>query len=231
MPTSCKNHLADYRTILTCLRAFENHQQTPLLKLPPELLHEICDYVFNDQVLHITMDNGQLYLVHAPTDHLFGLPFTCRKLYQDTVAFPYTKTTFKMFTYKFISLLEAYRYPFLSYLDDFLDALDSIPVGVNIARFEIVGVMAGPDRFGPSDEDCKLLATRRVEGFDPTVDYKAELEKEILGLFPDAEVVFRTLDTINYLRKWERTHFPDSICRDCEYEHHGFTEEEYARWL
>ena len=150
-------------------------------------------------------------------------------IYQDTRDFTYTKTTFKIATYKFISLLEAYRYPFLSYLDDFLDALDSIPVGVNIARFEIVGVMAGPDRFGPSDEDCKLLATRRVEGFDPTVDYKAELEKEILGLFPDAEIVFRTVESIYHLRRSERMYMPGSICRYCEVEHHGLTEEEYAQ--
>lgn len=189
-------------------------------------MHEICDYVFNDQVLHITMDNGQLYLVHATTDHLFGLPFTCRKLYQETVAFPYTKTTFKIFTYKFISLLDAWKYPFLSYLDDFLDAPDSIPVGINIAHFEIFGFMKGPDKF---DDYSRRMSTRKVEGFDPTVDYKAELEKEILGLFPDAEIVFRTVESIYHLRRSERMYMPGSICRYCEVEHHGLTEEEYAQ--
>ena len=172
------------------------------------------------------MDNGQLNLVHATTDHLLGLPFTCRKLYQETVAFPFTKTTFKIFTYKFISHLDAWKYPFLSYLNDFLDALDSIPVGVNIARFEIYGFMEGYDRF---DDYLRRMSTRKVEGFDPTVDYKAELKKEILGLFLDAEIVFRTVESIYQLRRSERMHMPGSICSYCEIEHHSLTEEEYAQ--
>ncbi|OSS54750.1 hypothetical protein B5807_00931 [Epicoccum nigrum] len=112
-------------------------------------------------------------------------------IYQDTRDFTYTKTTFKIATYKFISLLDIWQYPILSRVDEFLDAPDSIPVGINIARFDIVGTMKGP-----WSDELEVMNTSLVEGFDPAVDYKAELEKKILGLFPDAETVFRTVKNI-----------------------------------
>ncbi|KAG9204172.1 hypothetical protein G6514_001811 [Epicoccum nigrum] len=131
--------------------ALESHQQTPLLKLLQEILNIICEYVFEDTVLQITMD---------------------------TRDFPYTKTTFKIATYKFISILDTWQYPILSRVDEFLDTLDSIPVGINIARFDIVSVMKGP-----WSDELEVMNTSLVEGFDPAVDYNAKLEKEILGLF------------------------------------------------
>jgi hypothetical protein len=191
-PTSCKSHLVDYYTILTYFRALENYYQTPLLKLPKELLNNVYEYVFDDQVLQIMVINGQLRLVNATNAHPFGLPSTCRKLLQDTGDFPYTKTTFKIVTFKFISLLDNWQLPIMSHKDEVLDALNSIPEGINIARFEIVGVMQGFD-------GIEAMTTRSVQGFKPTVDYKAELEKEILGLFPEAEIVFRAVDNIDQL--------------------------------
>ena len=139
-PTSCKSHpVVDYCIMLTCSRALKNYQQSPLLKLPPELLNKVYEYVFDDQVMQVMVMNGQLRLVNA------GLPSTSRKLYQDTGDFPYTKTTVKIVTFKFISQLDSWQFPILTHLDEFLDALDSIPAGIAIARFEIVGVMEGFD--------------------------------------------------------------------------------------
>jgi hypothetical protein len=190
--TSCKSHLVDYCAILTCFRALKNYYESPLLKLPQELLDNVYEYVFDDQVLQIMVINGQLRLVNATNARPFGLPSTSRQLLQDTGDFPYTKTTFKIVTFKFISLLDNWQLPIMSHKDEVLDALNSIPEGINIARFEIVGVMKGSD-------GIEAMDTGKAQGFKPTVDYKAELEKEILGLFPEAEIVFRAVDNIDQL--------------------------------
>ena len=187
-----KSHLVVDCVMLTCFRALENYQQIPLLKLPQELLNKMYDYVFDDQVMQIMVINGQLRLVNATNAHPFGLPSTCRQLYQDTGDFPYTKTTVKIVTFKFISQLDSWQFPILTHLDEFLDALDSIPAGIAIARFEIVGVMEGFD-------GIEAMTTRSVEGFKPTFDYKVELEKVILELFPEAEIVFRAVENIDQL--------------------------------
>lgn len=180
--------------MLTCFRALKNYHQVSLLKLPQELRDIAYEYVFDDQILQIMVINGQLRLVNATNAHPFGLPSTCRMLYQDTDEFPYTKTTFKIVTFKFISLLDNWQLPIMSHKDEVLDALDSIPEGINITRFEIVGVMNGFD-------GIETMDTSKVRGFKRTVDYKAELEKEILGLFPKAEIVFRAVDDVDQLRK------------------------------
>jgi hypothetical protein len=191
-PTSGENHLVDYCAMLTCFRALENYLHNPLLKLPKELSDNVYEYVLDDQVLRIMVINGQLRLVNATNAHPFGLPYTCRKLYQETGDFPYTKTTFKIVTFKFISLLDNWKLPIMSHKDDVLDALNSIPKGIYIARFEIVGIMKGFD-------GIEAMDTGKFQGFKPTVDYKAELEKEIFELFPEAEIVFRAVDNIDQL--------------------------------
>jgi hypothetical protein len=158
--------------MLTCFRALENYLHNPLLKLPKELSDNVYEYVLDDQVLRIMVIN--------------------RKLYQDTGDFPYTKTTFKIVTFKFISLLDNWKLPIMSHKDDVLDALNSIPEGIYIARFEIVGIMKGFD-------GIEAMDTGKFQGFKPNVDYKAELEKEIFELFPEAEIVFRAVDNIDQL--------------------------------
>ena len=48
-------------------------------------------------------------------------------------------------------------------------------------------------------DGIEAMTTRSVEGFKPTFDYKVELEKVILELFPEAEIVFRAVENIDQL--------------------------------
>ena len=171
--------------MLTCYRSLKNYQHSPLLKLPQELLDGIYRYVFDDQALRLTVVKGRIVLLHATNAHPLGLLLACRKTYQDNKGQTiYVKVILEIVTFEYISLLESWEHPIISDVQAFLDVLKASPP---VDHFEIIGVRC-------SDGHEKYDHLEMQGDYDWRIDYRAELEKTLKRVYPDAMYSFRTVD-------------------------------------
>ncbi|KAH6637918.1 hypothetical protein C7974DRAFT_150281 [Boeremia exigua] len=169
-------------------REIQNQMQNFLLQMPQEILNQIYEHAFDGQILRITTLYNRLSLVRATYPHPFALPSVCRKLHRDTAKFLYSRATFELVTFQFVSLIETWRTPIRSNIATFINPLMSIPTPIK--RFEVVGM-------GDSSK-MKLSTVSRREVWQqsrhrPEVDYKAELKRYIRTAFPAADVTFRAV--------------------------------------
>jgi hypothetical protein len=178
--------------MLTCYRSLKNSQQSPLLKFPQELLDKIYEYVFDDQVLNLTIVKGRIGLLDATNAHPLGLPLTCRKIYQDTKdQIMYAKVTLRIVTFNYISLIDSWDHPIISDVQMFLDVLKASP---HIDHFEIIGVRC---RVSDRSEKFDHLSTQVRVDFDWDINYKAELKRTLKRVYPDATYSCRMVDGIH----------------------------------
>lgn len=142
--------------------------------------------MYDDQIIQLALSAcGKARISHLTHRSLLALPSTCRKLRRDTINYPYTKTTFRIVTFRFISIFETYREAIRQDPNILLDFLESVPAPW-MKRIEVIGVAHVPS----------LLLIREVKGHEDGVDYKAELEETILLVYPEATVAFRAVDRI-----------------------------------
>lgn len=161
------------------------------MKLPQELLDRIFKYVFDDQVLRLTVVKGRIGLLHATNTHPLGLSLACRKIYQDikdqTI---YSKIILRIVTFDFVSLIDSWEHPIISNVQTFLDVLKASPP---IDHFEITGVKSMSDRREKFDH-------LEMQGdYDGYINYKAELKRTLKRVYPDAMYSYRTVNEIDQI--------------------------------
>jgi hypothetical protein len=148
-----------------------------LLKLPPELRHMIYTYVFDDQILKVTKADRQIRVVGATNAHPFGLPSTCRQLYQETKNLPRVKTAYRIVTYRFVSLWDTWAFSIFTNINRFYALLNSIPAPYN-NRFEVVGVTRGHD-------GVEYMAPHKIVGYTDDVESSiVQLKVAIHKIYP-----------------------------------------------
>ena len=176
--------------MLTCYRSLKNYEQSPLLRLPQEILDRICKYALDDQVLYYTTLRGPTRFAVEDNMQLFGLPFTCRKLYQDTKEILHLldpNITLRVVTFKYWSLHDRWQHPITPGSYAFFNALKALP---HIDHFDLISVR-------PSGINLVEHMDHRFEGgFKWDFNYKARLKKTFKRVFPDATYSCRTIDDI-----------------------------------
>jgi hypothetical protein len=172
--------------VLTCYRSLKNYQKSPLLKLPQELLNRIFKYVFDDQILRLTLVKGRIVLLHATNTHPLGLSLACRKIYQDIQNQAiYAEIIFRIVTFDYISLIDSWEHTIISDPHTLLNLLKASPP---IDHFEITGVRSLSDR-------CEKLKHLEMQGdYNRHTDYRGALERILTTVYPDATYSFRTVD-------------------------------------
>lgn len=173
--------------MLTFYRSLKNYQHSPLLKLPQEILDRIYRYVFDDQALRLTIVKGRIGLLYATNAHPLGLLLACRKTYQDNKEQTiYARVILRIVTFEYISLLESWEHPIISDVQAFLDVLKASPP---VDHFEITGV-----RCSGSGRHEKYDHLEMQGDYDLSIDYRAELKKILMGVYPNAMYGFRAVD-------------------------------------
>lgn len=161
----------------------------------------IYEYVFDDQVLHVTKINRQMRLVGATNAHPFGLSSTCRLLYRETNDLPRVKTVYMIITYRFVSLWKTWSCAIHSNVSRFHALLRSIPAPYN-NQFEVVGVTHGHD-------GVEFMWPTKVLGFTGRALFRRSRLKDVIHkIYPDAEVTFRTAHNINEALRGPEREFP-----------------------
>ena len=130
--------------------------------LPPELKQLICGNVLYNQALRLTIDSGTLRLARSSQPHPLALTRVCRMLREQVGDLPYTKSTFEITTFRFISLLDNWRVAICHNPNPFLNFLEDIP-GPWIERIEVIGVTSGYDRFDEEMDVSKSPCPRRQQ--------------------------------------------------------------------
>jgi hypothetical protein len=174
---------------MTCSEVY-NMETSRILQLPQEILEEIYDHVYNNQVFRLYLSVNSKALVSQTTyRHPFALSSTCRKLRQDTGNYPYTKATFRFFTLRFVSMFDSWDVAIRQNPNVLLDFLESVPAPW-IKHIEVIGVKylsKGSYGFNMS----------KVHGYEEGIDYKVEMEETIRMVYPKADITFRNVGLVD----------------------------------
>ncbi|KAJ4382940.1 hypothetical protein N0V86_002167 [Didymella sp. IMI 355093] len=188
--------IAEMQCHLDKIRADElevdNVETSRLLQLPQEILEEIYNHVYGDQVFRLCLSANSKALISRLTyRHPFALRSTCRKLRQDSGNYPYTKTTFRMFTFRFVSMFDSWQVAIRQNPNVLLDFLESVPAPW-IKHIEVIGVQRfskGSYRFNMS----------KLHGYEEGIDYKVEMEETIRMVYPRANITFRNVGLVDQM--------------------------------
>jgi hypothetical protein len=156
------------------------------LKLPQELLNKIFKYVFDDQVLRLTLVKGRIVLLYATNAHPLGLSLAYRKIYQDIKDQAiYAQIILRIVTFDYISLIDSWEHTIISDPHTFLNLLKASPP---IEHFEITGVRS------LSDRREKLKHLEMQGDYNRHTDYRGALERILRTVYPDATYIGRAVD-------------------------------------
>lgn len=185
----------------------------------------IYDYVYGPQVFRVTMDNGKARLVNTTYRRPCALSSTRRKLREDTAELLYTKTTFRIVTFRSISMMDNWNVAIRGDEDEFLNFLESIvPPQLWIENMEVVCV-----RYGQEVQGCMSynMGVDDVRFYESGLDYDAELEGYIRTIYPGVNVVFRfvrSVEMLEMIEEREGRHYRQSPRREIvHYPRYEFT--------
>lgn len=184
-------------SLLTAIHSEEHNGQTSrFLQLPQELLERIYDYVYDDQIFRLYLSaNAKARISHLRYRHPLALPSTCCKLRRDTANYRYTKTTFRILTFKFISMFDSWRVAIRHNPNLLLDFLESVPAPW-MEHIEVIGVAPGPWWLKGVAQGPYWLNLSEVKGHKHGIGYRNELEETVRMVYPEANITFRTVDCI-----------------------------------
>jgi hypothetical protein len=83
---------------LTPSSARQNQQESPLLKLPPEIRNQIFQLAIGDKKYHTLSEPSRSFLRRWEDKHAVALLRCCRQIYAETALLPWSQYTFKFST-------------------------------------------------------------------------------------------------------------------------------------